>query len=60
MTELIALLVLVLDIWAIISTVSSPVTTGTKVLWVILILLLPVIGLILWLFLGPRAAAVRA
>jgi hypothetical protein len=48
------LVVLVLDIWAIVKTVQSPATTGSKVLWVILILILPVLGLLLWLLLGPR------
>ncbi|MCP5425858.1 MAG: PLDc N-terminal domain-containing protein [Gammaproteobacteria bacterium] len=50
------LLVLVADIWAIISTVQSSATTGRKVLWVVLILLLPLLGVILWFFLGPRGA----
>jgi succinate dehydrogenase/fumarate reductase cytochrome b subunit len=47
-------IVLVLDIWAIISTVKSAASTGAKVLWVILILLLPVVGLIIWWFAGPK------
>ncbi|MCP5420675.1 MAG: PLDc N-terminal domain-containing protein [Gammaproteobacteria bacterium] len=51
-----SLLVLVADIWAIISTVQSSATTGRKVLWVVLILLLPLLGVILWFFLGPRGA----
>ena len=48
------LIVLILDVWAIITVVQSGTTTGTKVLWVIIILLLPVIGLILWWVLGPK------
>ncbi|MGW8193311.1 MAG: PLDc N-terminal domain-containing protein [Desulforhopalus sp.] len=48
------LLVLIADIWAIISVVQSRATTGSKVLWVVLVLLLPVLGLILWLLFGPR------
>ncbi|WP_027157706.1 PLDc N-terminal domain-containing protein [Methylobacter luteus] len=47
-------IVLVLDIWAIISIVKSAASTGAKVLWVILILLLPVVGLIIWWFAGPK------
>ena len=53
-TGLLGLIVLVLDIWAIVKTLDSTVTTGTKVLWVLLILILPVLGLILWLILGPK------
>ena len=50
------LLVLVADIWAIVSTVGSNRSTGGKVLWILLILFLPVAGWLIWLFLGPRAA----
>ncbi|MCK6370347.1 MAG: PLDc N-terminal domain-containing protein [Gammaproteobacteria bacterium] len=51
---LLGLIILVLDIWAIVKTLESGATTGSKVLWVVLILLLPVLGLVLWLLLGPR------
>jgi len=47
-------IVLVLDIWAIIRIVKSGASTGSQVLWVILILLLPVVGLIIWWFAGPK------
>lgn len=48
------LLILIADIWAIVSVVSSTVTTGKKILWVLLILVLPVIGFIIWFLAGPR------
>jgi hypothetical protein len=51
---LIGLIVLVLDIWGIINVVGSGATTGVKLLWVLLILILPVIGLIAWFVAGPR------
>jgi hypothetical protein len=51
---LLGLIVLVLDVWAIIRIVQSGASTGTKVLWVVVILLLPVLGLILWLLFGPK------
>jgi hypothetical protein len=47
-------IILVLDIWAIIKVVQSGASTGMKVLWVILILMLPVVGLIIWWFAGPK------
>ncbi len=50
---LFGLIVLIADIWAIIKTIESRATTGTKVIWVVVILLLPVLGLILWLIFGP-------
>lgn len=48
------LLILLLDIWAIASIVRSSADTGKKVLWVLLIVILPVVGLIIWGFMGPR------
>lgn len=48
------LILLVLDIWAIVKTLESGAPTTNKVLWVLLIILLPVLGLILWLVFGPR------
>lgn len=54
LNSLIGLAILVLDIWAIINIVQSGVDTGKKVLWVLLILFLPVIGLVIWALLGPR------
>jgi hypothetical protein len=55
---IIGLLILAADIWAIVNIVQSGGSTGQKVLWILLILLLPVIGLILWLLLGPRGGKV--
>jgi hypothetical protein len=52
---LLGLLILVADIWAVISIVQSGATTGSKVLWTVLVLVLPIIGLVLWFFAGPRA-----
>ena len=52
--SLIGLLILAADIWAIVSVVQSSASTGKKVLWILLILVLPVLGLILWFLLGPR------
>jgi len=54
----IGILILVLDIWAIVTTLTSGATVGTKVLWTVLIVLLPVIGVILWFLLGPRAGRI--
>ena len=48
-------IILVADIWAIVSVVSSQRSTINKVVWVLLILLLPIAGWIIWLFFGPRA-----
>lgn len=53
-TGLFGLIVLVLDVWAIVRVLGSTASTGSKVLWVVLILLLPVLGLLLWLLMGPK------
>ena len=55
-TGLLGLILLILNIWAIVSTISSTAGVGPKVLWIVLILILPLIGFILWLLLGPKAA----
>lgn len=56
---ILGLLVLIADIWAIVNVVQSGAATGSKVLWIVLVLVLPVIGLILWLLFGPRSAVAR-
>jgi hypothetical protein len=48
------LLILAGDIWAIINILQSSADNGTKLIWVLVVLLLPVLGLILWYFMGPR------
>lgn len=48
-------ILLALNLWAIIATVGSNATTGRKVLWVLVVILLPVLGFIAWLIFGPRA-----
>jgi hypothetical protein len=50
------LLVLVADIWAIVNIMQSTRDTTAKVIWTVLVILLPVLGFIIWLFAGPRTA----
>lgn len=52
-----SLLILIADIWAIINIVQSRESTGTKALWVALVLVLPVLGLVIWYFAGPKSAS---
>lgn len=51
---LLGLLILIADVWAIVKTVQSGASTGAKVVWIVLILLLPILGLVIWLLAGPR------
>jgi succinate dehydrogenase/fumarate reductase cytochrome b subunit len=48
------LLVLAGDIWAIINILQSSASNERKLLWIVVVVLLPLLGLILWYFLGPR------
>lgn len=52
---IVGIILLILDVWAIISIVNSGATTGNKVLWTLLVLILPLLGFIIWLIAGPRA-----
>ena len=51
---LVGLLILAGDIWAIINIFQSSASNEKKLLWTLVVLLLPLLGLILWFFLGPR------
>jgi len=48
------LLILILDIWAIINIFQSSVSNEKKLHWTLVVVLLPLLGLILWVLLGPR------
>ncbi len=52
---LFGLLILIGDVYAIVKTLQSDASTGSKVLWIVLILVLPLLGLILWFLFGPKA-----
>jgi hypothetical protein len=49
---LFAVLIFILDIWAIANAWSSPLTVVAKLLWTLLIIIFPVLGLILYWLLG--------
>lgn len=48
------ILLLLGNIWAILNIFQSTATTGSKALWILLILVLPLLGLVIWYFAGPR------
>jgi hypothetical protein len=50
---IIGLLILIADIWAIIKVFQSKASLIAKILWALLILIFPVLGLIIWYFAGP-------
>ena len=51
---IIGVLILIGDIWALINILQSSAANDKKLLWVVVVVLLPLLGLILWFFLGPR------
>ncbi len=56
MSGILGIIILVLDIVAIIDAIKSSMETGKKVLWVVLIVILPIVGLILYYLLGKKKA----
>ncbi len=51
---LLGVLILAGDVWAIINIFQSSASNEKKLIWIVAVALLPVLGLILWYFLGPR------
>ena len=51
--SLIGLVILVLDIVALVKLLQSGADSTTKILWALLIILLPPIGMILYFLMGP-------
>jgi len=56
-SSILGILVLIADVWAIINIAQSSETSATKALWIVLVLVLPVLGLIIWYFAGPKSAS---
>ncbi|RFA30496.1 hypothetical protein CAI21_05465 [Alkalilimnicola ehrlichii] len=51
-----SLLLLIAVVWALINVFQSAASTFAKVIWTVVILLLPFLGFIVWLLFGPRSA----
>jgi hypothetical protein len=52
--EILALAILTGDVWAMVDISQRAPSQGAKVIWIVVILLLPALGLALWFMLGPR------
>lgn len=48
------LLTLAIAVYVILQVAQSSATTGKKVLWIVIVLVLPLLGAILWWFMGPK------
>ncbi len=55
MGYILGIIIFALDVWAIASVINTNETMQTKILWILLIAILPVVGLIIWWFAGPKA-----
>lgn len=55
-TSIASLLLLVLCIYAIIQILGSGASTAIKLLWILLVIVLPFLGVILWFFIGPKSS----
>lgn len=53
-----AVIILLLDIWALASVWRSTKSSGTKLGWTVLIFILPLVGLGIWGIAGPRGVAI--
>lgn len=53
MFSILWLVITVLDIIALVSLLKSGADTATKLLWALLIILLPLIGMVLYFLIGP-------
>lgn len=51
---LLGLIWLCVVVWAIIRTAQSRAEPAVKAIWIVLLLVIPVFGFILWLLLGPK------
>jgi hypothetical protein len=51
---ILGLAILAADVWAIINIAQSGVSTGKKVAWIVGVLVFPVVGFVVWFFIGPR------
>lgn len=52
---LLGFIILVLDIFAILKIMESGSTTVQKLVWILVILFLPFLGLVVWWIAGPRS-----
>lgn len=49
-------ILLVCVIYAVVKTTQSRASTGKKVIWILVLLILPLLGFILWLIFGPKGS----
>jgi hypothetical protein len=55
--DLVGLITLLLVIWALIGILQSGAQPLEKLIWVIIILVIPLVGFLLWYLIGPGSKA---
>ena len=56
---ILGLIILIADIYAIYQVLTSNASGLSKIIWSVVIIALPVVGLIAWLIFGPRGGEVH-
>ncbi|MDN6180347.1 MAG: PLDc N-terminal domain-containing protein [Halomonas subglaciescola] len=51
---LLGLIWLIIIVWAIVKVAKSPAGGLAKLLWILVLLVFPLVGFIIWLLLGPK------
>jgi hypothetical protein len=55
--DLVGLISLLLLIWALIGILQSSAAPVEKLIWVIVVIVMPIIGFVLWYLIGPGSKA---
>lgn len=53
-TGLLSLIWLIIVIWAIVKVAKSSASGLAKLIWIVVLLIFPLVGLIVWLLFGPK------
>lgn len=51
--DLIGIITLLLTIWALIGILTSGVQPLEKLIWVLVVIIMPIVGFVLWYLIGP-------
>ncbi len=51
------IIALLLTIWGVVAVLQSGADNTTKLIWVLVVILLPVIGFLIWYLMGPGSKA---
>ncbi|MCL7941960.1 PLDc N-terminal domain-containing protein [Halomonas sp. ATCH28] len=51
---LLGLIWLIIVIWAVVKVAKSPASGLSKLIWILVLLFFPLIGLIIWFLFGPK------